>query len=286
MRRIPRLLALLAIILTPALASAQSPQHVHYQLLADVSTIAPGKPFHLGVRLTIDPGWHVYWTNPGDAGLPTRVKFSAPDGFSIGPVQFPAPQRIEDPGNIVMFGYENSVLLTAEVTPPAQLPLDATEKFSVLTKWLVCSDVCIPGQGEDSVTLPVSAAAAPANTDLFNTISQEVPVEIPQSPDVRQIAALAVGDLGGTPRDIQLIITWKQSALANVQLFPNQNDVYNIGPVTVDSNQNTTQLSFKVQTMAGKSSAGQNLSAVIGYDNQSGQRRGVIVSIFGPNTTH
>src|SRR5271170_1748892 len=88
--------------------------HVKTELFADVSAIQPGKPFWLGVRLSIDPGWHIYWKNAGDAGLPTRVKFTLPDGFSAGPLQFPTPHRFDQPGNIVAFGYEDSVLLLTQ----------------------------------------------------------------------------------------------------------------------------------------------------------------------------
>src|ERR1700728_141868 len=98
--------------------------HVQADLLSDVSAVQPGKPFWLGVRLKVDPGWHVYWKNPGDSGLPTRVKFSLPDGFTADALQFPAPQRLVLPGGIVCFGYENSVMLLAKITPPENLPAD------------------------------------------------------------------------------------------------------------------------------------------------------------------
>jgi DsbC/DsbD-like thiol-disulfide interchange protein len=280
MRWIRGLTALAAILLSPLLAQAQTPQHVHLQLLSDVSAIAPGKPFHLGVKLTIDPGWHVYWTNPGDAGLPTRVTFTAPGGFTVADVQFPTPTRIEDPGNIVMFGYENSVLLTAIVTPPAQLSQDFSGKFNVSASWLVCSDVCIPGKGEDSINLPMSVTAAPANADLFDSSARQIPVDLSQCPDVQSVQSTGAPGPSGSPGAIQLTIVWKQSAPSSVQFMQELNDVYNFGPVKVDSNQNTTLIGFSVETMAAKSSAGQNITAVIGYINQAGQRRGVVVPIF------
>ena len=131
-------LAALVSCLTAAPAPAA---HVRAELLADVSALQPRKPFWLGVRLSIDPGWHVYWKNPGDAGLPTRVTFTLPDGFTAGPLQFPTPRRFLQPGNIVVFGYENSVLLLTKITPPANLPADFQGQFQANVSWLVCSDV-------------------------------------------------------------------------------------------------------------------------------------------------
>src|ERR1700722_3147986 len=96
----------IALLVCGLAAQASAAPHVQAELLANTSAIQPGKPFWLGVRLTIDPGWHVYWKNPGDAGLATRVKFTLPNGFSAGPLQFPTPHRFDQPGNIVAFGYE------------------------------------------------------------------------------------------------------------------------------------------------------------------------------------
>src|ERR1700722_15895266 len=93
-------------VLCCLLVSRASAEHVRAELLANTSGVQAGKPFWLGVRLTIDPGWHVYWKNPGDAGLPTRVTFTLPNGFSAGPLRFPTPHRFDQPGNIVAFGYE------------------------------------------------------------------------------------------------------------------------------------------------------------------------------------
>ncbi len=113
-----------AVIALCVLTATASAAHVRTELLANVSSIQAGKPFWLGVRISIDPGWHVYWKNPGDAGLPTRVNFVLPDGFIAGPLQYPTPHRFDQPGNIVAFGYEDSVLLLARVMPPANLPED------------------------------------------------------------------------------------------------------------------------------------------------------------------
>jgi thiol:disulfide interchange protein DsbD len=254
-------------------------------MLADTSAVTPGKPFRIGVRLTIDPGWHVYWTNPGDAGLPTRVTFTGPDGFTIAPVQFPTPLRIEEPGPIVMFGYENSILLTALVTPPAQLPADFSGHFGVSVSYLVCADLCIPGKGADAITLPTSPTPAPANTDLFDTYGRQIPVDISQSADVASAECSGAAGPSGSPKPVVLTIQWKQAAPASIQFMQDLNDVYNFGPVQVKSSGNTTWITVPVETMAGKSAAGQKLQAVVGYENAAGERRGVIVPVFLPDSS-
>jgi DsbC/DsbD-like thiol-disulfide interchange protein len=76
------------------------PVHVQPQLVANVTSIEPGKSFLLGVLLKIDPGWHIYWKNPG-VGIPTKVKFSLPPGFEVGELQYPTPELLQEPGNII-----------------------------------------------------------------------------------------------------------------------------------------------------------------------------------------
>src|SRR5580658_5873876 len=127
---------LCAMIVLCATATQTLAGHVQVELLADVSAVQPGKPFWLGVRLNIDPGWHVYWKNPGDSGLPTRVKFNLPDGFTAGELQYPVPHRIVFPGNIVCFGYENSVMLLAKINPPDNLPANFQGRFEANISWL------------------------------------------------------------------------------------------------------------------------------------------------------
>ena len=91
----PRALALLgslfASLLLVAAARAQDP--VKLELLSDVSAIEPGASFKVAVRAEIDEGWHIYWNNPGESGLPTLVTWTLPEGFEAGPLNYPVPHR-------------------------------------------------------------------------------------------------------------------------------------------------------------------------------------------------
>ena len=44
------------------------------RLVADVAAVAPGDAFRAGVEITMAEGWHTYWENGGDAGLPTTIE--------------------------------------------------------------------------------------------------------------------------------------------------------------------------------------------------------------------
>ena len=140
--------------------SAQSPQnHVKAEILSEVRSVRPGEPFWVAVRLSMDEGWHTYWMNPGDSGLPTRVEWALPKGFDSGDIQWPYPHRFVS-SEIVGFGYENEVCLLAEIRPPKALVPGMPVKLAATVEWLECSDVCLPGKADLSLDLPVSRAIA------------------------------------------------------------------------------------------------------------------------------
>src|SRR5271169_101972 len=99
------LLAVLLLLRAPAWAIDLQPRAVTASLWAERDGIAPGQSFTLGLRLSHAPGWHSYWVIPGDSGLPTRVTWRLPAGFSAGELQWPAPHRLAI-GPLVDYGYE------------------------------------------------------------------------------------------------------------------------------------------------------------------------------------
>ena len=67
-------------------------------LIADVSSIQPGQRFRLGVLYRIEPGWHIYWKYSGDSGIPTKIEWQLPEGFTIHDLQWPLPLREKEIG--------------------------------------------------------------------------------------------------------------------------------------------------------------------------------------------
>ena len=68
---------------------------IHATLLADTTAVEPGKPFRVGVLLKIEPGWHTYWRDTGDSGLPTEVKWDLPEGFVAADLQWPVHKKFD-----------------------------------------------------------------------------------------------------------------------------------------------------------------------------------------------
>lgn len=131
------------------------------ELVADFDDIRPGERFLLGLRLTIEPGWHVYWENPGDSGVPTRAELRAPEGFEVGPLRFPGPERFESPGDIVSFGHAGAPVFLFEVQAPSDLGAARELEFSLEARWLVCKEACHLGSAKPVLRLGAASGGGP-----------------------------------------------------------------------------------------------------------------------------
>lgn len=175
---LPALLLLLPELLAirPASAAPVRVDAVEAELVADRDAVVPGEAMRLGLRLRHDPHWHTYWRNPGDSGLPTQFEPSLPEGFRTGPIEWPAPARILIPP-LANYGYEGEIVLPRRLEVPARVEGDAV-RFQGTASWLVCRDVCIPGEAELELSLPVSrdGSAGPGpHADLFERAAARSP---------------------------------------------------------------------------------------------------------------
>jgi thiol:disulfide interchange protein DsbD len=131
-------------------------------LIAERDAVAPGAPFTLAVELQTQPGWHTYWLNPGDAGLPPKLRWRLPEGVRLSRLQFPTPDRFEEAG-MVSFGYEGRVWLLADFEVDGGFSGEKME-IGLAASWMVCREACMQKKGDAQVILSV-AAGAPAQTN-------------------------------------------------------------------------------------------------------------------------
>src|SRR2546423_5650470 len=124
------------------------------------------------------PNWHTYWKFPGDAGIPTEIKWKLPEGWKAGEIQWPIPLKLDEPGDIQIYGYHEEVLLMREITPPASLK-DSSVQLPAEANWLVCENICIPGSASLKLDLPVAAESAAANEEIFSRYRRSLPQNWP-----------------------------------------------------------------------------------------------------------
>ena len=212
---------LIAAVAAASIASAwcapvQRP-HIEAELIAEKLALRPGEPVTMALRLKMEKRWHTYWRNPGDSGLPTRITWTLPQGFTAGPIQWPAPRRI-NVGPLTNFGYEGEIFLLSDIQVPAGLAAGSAVPITARADWLVCEEICIPGDATFSVMLPVSDEAAGVDPKWAKAI-ERTREQLPRKLDGWSLDAYLRGD------DLVLRLSSAEARatrIHNLMLFPDQ----------------------------------------------------------------
>ena len=134
-------------------------EQVRAQLLAHAPQgIAPGRTVWLGLQIEHQSGWHTYWKNPGDSGLPTTLKWTLPTAVQAGEIAWPTPKKFPL-GDLANYGYEGTLLLPVPLRIEAGLGGPSLE-VRLQASWLVCRRECIPQDGQFTLTLPTQGTIA------------------------------------------------------------------------------------------------------------------------------
>ncbi len=170
-----------------------------------------GQPFEVGLRLSHAPLWHTYWVNPGDSGLPTDFELNLLDSSGarlpvpLQAIQWPAPHRLPV-GPLASYGFEGDLLLVRTAELPSALarantaqPNFVAQALELQANWLVCKDVCIPGdarfvipltqgsmQGDgatghaNATALVLDASASRVDSQALDQAKEDLPVLAPK----------------------------------------------------------------------------------------------------------
>ena len=183
-----------------------STPHVRAELMAHAPQgFAAGHEMWLGVQLTPQPGWHTYWKNPGDSGLPTELSWTLPEGWQVGPVLWPTPDVLPV-GDRVNYGYEHPVLLSV----PVQRIRASDSPIAIIqvkASWLVCKTECIPESVNLKLSLPQTGVVS-EHAAAFTAAETELPRK---APEVQSQAQLKGTDL--SLRITGLPAAWSGQAL-------------------------------------------------------------------------
>ncbi|HWD48936.1 MAG TPA: protein-disulfide reductase DsbD domain-containing protein [Rhizomicrobium sp.] len=153
---------------TAASAQINSGPRVHAQLIAKTGEIAPGGTVTVALEEAIAPGWHTYWKNPGEAGLPSEIKWTLPPGWKVSEIAWPYPKRLPV-GPLMNYGYEGKVWLFQTLTAPRDAKPGDVVTLNAAADWLVCKEVCIPE--DTTLSLPLTVNASP--TAPYATVKEQ-----------------------------------------------------------------------------------------------------------------
>lgn len=147
---------LAALIATPVAAQGT---HIQPHLIAESSTPAAGSTVSVAIVMNTENGWHGYWSNPGEAGLPPRLAWRLPVGVRAGETQFPVPQTLRVAG-LVNYVFEGDHALVVPMSVPAGLAKGTPLPIRLDAQWLACTDqVCVPERGSFALNLAVGDGA-------------------------------------------------------------------------------------------------------------------------------
>ena len=147
--------------------------------------LGPGKTMWLGLHIQHQKGWHTYWKNPGDSGLPTQLQWQLPSGWSAGETHWPIPDKIRV-GEMTNYGFEGSSLLAAPVSMTAAAMLTETQEVTLQANWLVCRQECIPQEGRFVLRIPGQSSQA-VNGALFEALLRQQPQALATGASLAQV---------------------------------------------------------------------------------------------------
>jgi DsbC/DsbD-like thiol-disulfide interchange protein len=126
-----------------------------------------------GIEIRLDPGWHTYWRDPGDSGVPPTFDFAGSENVKSVTVLWPAPARFPDGAGGHFIGYKGNVIFPLRIVPKEA----ATGSLIHLKlAYAVCEKLCIPADANLKLALPGMSSA---NERVLIAAETRVPRSVP-----------------------------------------------------------------------------------------------------------
>ncbi len=274
MKRVFRWICALVIVIAASAGVEADDSHVSARLVTVVEEIRSGEVFLLGVLLEPEPGWHVYWRNPGEAGLATEVTTDLPEGFEAGELRWPAPVFFEQPGGLTGYGYEAPVVLAVEVT--ASEHTSGGIPVSVTASWLACKDVCVLGAAELKSDLPLRGAELEFSKAAFKHWSLTLPVKAESGLFELSVTGGPVPETG--PADLAVWLNWAETPGA-VEFFADPGSALKVEGVRTRTRGALTRVDFQVSRLKTPNAPVKALRSLIVTEDPGGNRSAWVAHI-------
>lgn len=197
----------------------QSP-YVSAKLIAEDTSIQPGHPTWVALHLKLADGWHVYWKNPGDAGVPVKIEWQLPSGIKVGELEWPYPEQFDLEG-LIGYGYHNDLAIMVPIIADQSNEIGQSLELKGNVEWLVCSDsMCQPGSQLVSLLLPIKSEIPHPDPKLINFF-EDARRKIPKELTIKS-------QFSGDGIEIQMNASDPQSTLIGVNFFPEQQGILDL----------------------------------------------------------
>ena len=262
----------------PGDSFAQERHHTQVRLVADVKSVQPETTFHVGLLMMMDPGWHTYWKNPGEAGLPPEIEWTLPEGITAGEILWPVPHKYVEGGEVVVYGYEKENMLIVPMTASASLSEGTTVTIKAFASWLECKELCVPADDSTELALAIDGRKpTPDNLALFDRYVQRVP----QSYSKSDAVSLSIRQ---SNEAVELHIApgaGKKLAVARDSVpdfYPEAYDGLGIGRTEVSATADGATLRIPLSLFT-RGSAPDTIRGVLLYQLLSGERKARMIDI-------
>ena len=261
--------SLMAVVLLLASAAAADPfagdkPKATVELLVAADIVRPGDTIAVGVKFTMQPGWHVYWQNPGDAGQPPTFSWNLPDGFEASTPAFPTPIAFESSG-LVGYGYAKSVIFPATLTVPTN-PIAHGGDLTIAVSYLICDDErCVPESAIATADVTLGGSTEIKKNVLADVEAAKAGVPLPRRLENQEPGSVVVTLDGVT--DVALF----PLPPADVEATP--------GEASRQDEPFGTTYTMPIETRKLGGGEVNPFPAVVGYTDAEGHRRGFLVTI-------
>ena len=219
-------LRLLSTVLAVAGAISAEGAHTQARLLVGAEAARPGDTVLAGIHLHMEKGWHTYWRNPGQSGLPTTVTWQLPAGVSAGEIQWPVPKRMSE-SEQTTYIYENDVVLLV----PLQIAQNAAHgplNLKAKVEWLECNTKCINENANVEADMAFGAEEKASKNLAF---LDGWKTRIPKPGDAAAPHAWWVGQPVGDLRPLNL--EWNATVeVTEADFFPDASEKFEVQPTT------------------------------------------------------
>ena len=224
------------------LAAAAQAAHTEAQLLLAAEQARPGDTVLAGVKLTMEPGWHTYWKNPGSAGQATSIKWTLPPGVTAGEIQWPLPKK-DVVSDIITFDYEHEVVLLVPLTLDKNIA-PGTVNIGAKISWLECNESCIPAGTDAEAGLEIGAEAKNSSEAA---LLAEWSAKVPTSDKKFAAHAFWQEPATNSPRELRFEVDWITPAATmhrTVDFYPAASEDFEIQAATKKILDATGKLAF------------------------------------------
>ena len=199
-------------------------------MLTESYSMKPGDELLIGFRFTLNPGWHTYWENPGDAGEGASIKWNLPKNVSASKILWPGPEKIPvEP--LMTFGYEDEVVLLTKIytSDNSSIPLN----LKAFVTWYTCKEICIPQEAEVSIPIKLGNKTPSASKDILEKTFNKLPSKFKGTYRVQEFdgSYILQGELADNTRYDSMYFFPKDYGLTNYlqdQLYEENQDSFSL----------------------------------------------------------